>query len=80
MSDEMIKRIGEAMVTVELNVNAVNALLNTLNMPSQTPTTIAADLLINIEKQVIPQVEKIRSTFESLKNPDGVLKDFEERN
>ena len=52
MSDEMIKRIGEAVVVVELSVNAVNALLNTLNMPNQTPTTIAADLLINIEKQV----------------------------
>ena len=68
MSDEMIKRIGQSMVTIELNVNAVNALLNALNMPSQTPTTIAADLLINIEKQVIPQVEKIRSTFEDRKS------------
>ena len=48
----------------ELTIEQANALLNALNMPSQTPATTAVFLINLLQEQAAPQIAQIRKEEE----------------
>lgn len=48
----------------ELKVEEANAILNALNMPSQTPATTAVYLINLLQSQAQPQIEKMKEKDE----------------
>jgi len=78
--EQMIKRLGEMVATVELAVDEWNLVVNYLNMPSQMQTILAARLIDALSAQIGPQVTKAKTTLEAIKNADGVDKTLEEKN
>lgn len=48
----------------EFTIEQANAILNALNMPSQTPVMTAAHLINLIQAQAAPQIEEIKKEEE----------------
>jgi hypothetical protein len=64
MSDESItSMLDDFVVTLELSVKEVNALLNILNTPNQVPTTTFAAFINMIQQQAGPQVSKAQESL-----------------
>jgi hypothetical protein len=80
MSKETIPSIDDFVVTIELAVKEVNALLNILNTPTQVPATTLVAFINMIQQQAGPQVLKAQESLDTVLNADGVPKDLEEKN
>lgn len=48
-------------IKLEFKIEEVNAILNALNMPSQTPATTAVYLINLIQDQATPQVAEMQA-------------------
>jgi len=62
--EQKMKQLDEFVVSVELPVKVWNALLNACNMPSQTPSTVFANLIMAIQSQAAPQAEKAKKDLD----------------
>ena len=80
MSEKKFPSVDDFVVTIEMSVKEVNALLNILNTPNQVPTTTFAAFINMIQMQAGPQVQQAEAGLAAVKNADGVPKDLEERN
>jgi hypothetical protein len=80
MSKKEFPSVDDFVVTIEMSVKEVNALLNILNTPNQVPTTTFAAFINMIQMQAGPQVQQAEAGLAAVKNADGVPKDLEERN
>jgi hypothetical protein len=80
MSEKELPSVEDFVVTLEMPVKELNALLNVLNTPNQVPTTTFVAFINMIQMQAGPQVQKAQEGLEAIKNADGVPKDLEERN
>ena len=49
----------------EFTIDQANAILNALNMPSQTPILVAAQLISLIQAQAAPQIAEIQKEEEN---------------
>ena len=47
------------MLKFELTIEQANAIINALNMPSQTPTTVAFGLIQLLHEQAQPQIAEL---------------------
>lgn len=48
----------------EFTIEQANAILNALNMPSQTPVTVASHLINLMHEQAAPQIAEIKKLEE----------------
>ena len=58
MTEEVKNMLDDFVVTLEMSVKEVNALLNVLNTPNAVPTTTFAAFINMIQMQAGPQVKK----------------------
>jgi hypothetical protein len=63
MSEPTLPSVDDFVVTLEMSVKEVNALLNVLNMPNQVPTTTFVAFISMIERQAGPQVLKAKESL-----------------
>ena len=61
MSD--LPSVDDFVVTLEMSVKEVNALLNILNTPNQVPTTTFVAFINMIQQQAGPQVQKAQDSL-----------------
>jgi hypothetical protein len=80
MSEKEFPSVDDFVVTIEMSIKEVNALLNILNTPNQVPTTTFVAFINMIQMQAGPQVQQAEAGLAAVKNADGVPKDLEERN
>lgn len=66
MSDKVKEMLDDFNVTLEMSVKEVNALLNCLNMPSQTPAMTASYFINLIQNQAKPQVDKAQESLKAV--------------
>jgi hypothetical protein len=79
--DEKMKQLDEFVVTIELPIRVVNAMLNAFNTPFQVPTSVLYELMMLIQNQAFPQADKAKKALEAvMENADHVPLDLEERN
>ena len=50
------------MLKFELTIEQANAIINALNMPSQTPATVAVGLIQLLHEQAAPQIALLKET------------------
>lgn len=55
--------VDDFVVTIEMSVKEVNALLNVLNTPNQVPTTTYVAFINMIQMQAGPQVKKAEESL-----------------
>ena len=58
--------VDNFVVTLEMSVKEVNALLNVLNTPNQVPTTTFVAFINMIQQQAGPQVAKAQESLETV--------------
>jgi len=63
MSEKELPSVDDFVVTLEMSVKEVNALLNILNTPNQVPTTTFAAFINIIQQQAGPQVQKAQDSL-----------------
>lgn len=80
MNEQVMKLLDEISVTIEMPLRDVNTLINILNVPQHSQCVLNTMFIQEIQKQTSPQIEKAKTTLESIHNADGVPKDLEERN
>ena len=66
MSEKELPSVDDFVVTIELSVKEVNALLNILNTPNQVPTTTFAAFINMIQMQAGPQVSKAQESLDAV--------------
>jgi hypothetical protein len=63
MSEATTPSVDDFVVTLEMSVKEVNALLNILNTPNQVPTTTFAAFINMIQQQAGPQVQQAQDSL-----------------
>jgi hypothetical protein len=63
MSEATTPSVDDFVVTIEMSVKEVNALLNILNTPNQVPTTTFAAFINMIQQQAGPQVQQAQDSL-----------------
>jgi hypothetical protein len=63
MSDKELPSVDDFVVTIEMSVKELNALLNVLNTPNQVPTTTYVAFINMIQQQAGPQVSKAQESL-----------------
>jgi hypothetical protein len=63
MSEATTPSVDDFVVTLEMSVKEVNALLNILNTPNQVPTTTFAAFINLIQQQAGPQVQQAQDSL-----------------
>jgi hypothetical protein len=63
MSEVTTPSVDDFVVTLEMSVKEVNALLNILNTPNQVPTTTFAAFINIIQQQAGPQVQQAQDSL-----------------
>jgi hypothetical protein len=63
MSEPTLPSVDDFVVTLEMSVKEVNALLNVLNTPNQVPTTTFVAFINMIQQQATPQVLKAQESL-----------------
>ncbi len=64
MSDNnQLPAVDDFVVTLEMSVKEVNALLNVLNTPNQVPTTTFVAFINLIQQQAGPQVQQAQESL-----------------
>ena len=58
--------VDDFVVTLEMSVKEVNALLNVLNTPNAVPTTTFVAFINMIQQQAGPQVSKAQESLEAV--------------
>ena len=66
MDEKILATLDETVVTFEFALKDVNALLNALNMPSQTPSIVFASFIQAIQMQAGPQADKAKAALEAV--------------
>ena len=67
MSDNnQLPAVDDFVVTLEMSVKEVNALLNVLNTPNAVPTTTFVAFINMIQMQAGPQVAKAQESLEAV--------------
>jgi hypothetical protein len=67
MSDNnQLPAVDDFVVTLEMSVKEVNALLNVLNTPNAVPTTTFVAFINMIQMQAGPQVSKAQESLEAV--------------
>lgn len=66
MNEKITEMLDDFSITFEMSVKETNALLNCLNMPSQTPAMTASYFINLIQNQAKPQVEKAQKSLEAV--------------
>jgi hypothetical protein len=66
MSKKELPTVDDFVVTVELTVREINALLNILNTPTQVPATTLVAFINMIQQQAGPQVTKAQESLEAV--------------
>jgi hypothetical protein len=64
MSQENV--LDDFVVSLQLTVKEINALLNVLNTPNQTPTTTLVAFINLIQQQAAPQVLKAQENLKAV--------------
>jgi hypothetical protein len=63
MSEKELPSVDDFVVTIEMSVKELNALLNVLNTPNQVPTTTYVAFINMIQMQAAPQVQKAQDSL-----------------
>jgi hypothetical protein len=63
MSEKELPLVDDFVVSIEMSVKEVNALLNVLNTPNQVPTTTFVAFINMIQMQAGPQVKKAEESL-----------------
>ena len=63
MSESTLPAVDDFVVTLEMSVKEVNALLNVLNTPNAVPTTTFVAFINMIQQQAGPQVQKAQESL-----------------
>jgi hypothetical protein len=66
MSEKELPSVDDFVVSIEMSVKEVNALLNILNTPNQVPTTTFVAFINMIQMQAGPQVSKAQESLEAV--------------
>ena len=66
MSESTLPAVDDFVVTLEMSVKEVNALLNVLNTPNAVPTTTFVAFINMIQQQAGPQVQKAQESLEAV--------------
>jgi hypothetical protein len=66
MSEATTPSVDDFVVTLEMSVKEVNALLNVLNTPNAVPTTTFVAFINMIQQQAGPQVSKAQESLEAV--------------
>ena len=74
MSDKELPAVDDFVVTIEMSVKEVNALLNVLNTPNQVPTTTYVAFINLIQQQVASQVQRAKDSLEAVAKAQDELK------
>ena len=61
--NNQLPAVDDFVVTIEMSVKEVNALLNVLNTPNQVPTTTYVAFINMIQMQAGPQVKKAEESL-----------------
>ena len=61
--NNQLPAVDDFVVTLEMSVKEVNALLNVLNTPNQVPTTTYVAFINMIQMQAGPQVSKAQESL-----------------
>jgi len=61
--NNQLPAVDDFVVTLEMSVKEVNALLNVLNTPNQVPTTTYVAFINMIQQQAGPQVAKAQESL-----------------
>jgi hypothetical protein len=61
--NNQLPAVDDFVVTLEMSVKEVNALLNVLNTPNQVPTTTFVAFINMIQQQATPQVQKAQESL-----------------
>lgn len=61
--NNQLPAVDDFVVTLEMSVKEVNALLNVLNTPNQVPTTTYVAFINMIQQQAGPQVSKAQESL-----------------
>jgi hypothetical protein len=64
--NNQLPAVDDFVVTLEMSVKEVNALLNVLNTPNQVPTTTYVAFINMIQMQAGPQVKKAEESLASV--------------
>jgi hypothetical protein len=71
MSEKELPSVDDFVVTLEMSVKEVNALLNVLNTPNQVPTTTYVAFINMIQMQAGPQVQKAQDSLAAVAKAQG---------
>jgi hypothetical protein len=63
MTEATTPSVDDFVVTLEMSVKELNALLNVLNTPNQVPTTTFVAFINMIQQQAGPQVQKAQESL-----------------
>ena len=63
MSEKELPSVDDFVVSIEMSVKELNALLNVLNTPNQVPTTTYVAFINMIQQQAGPQVLKAQESL-----------------
>ena len=63
MTEATTPSVDDFVVTLEMSVKELNALLNVLNTPNQVPTTTFVAFINMIQQQAGPQVQKAQDSL-----------------
>jgi hypothetical protein len=74
MSEKELPSVDDFVVTLEMSVKEVNALLNVLNTPNQVPTTTYVAFINMIQMQAGPQVSKAQESLAAVAKAQDELK------
>ena len=66
MSEKELPSVDDFVVTIEMSVKELNALLNVLNTPNQVPTTTYVAFINMIQMQAAPQVQKAQESLSAV--------------
>jgi hypothetical protein len=66
MNEEVKNMLDDFVVTLEMSVKELNALLNVLNTPNQVPTTTFVAFINKFQMQAGPQVQKAQESLEAV--------------
>jgi hypothetical protein len=69
--------LESAIMNLQFSVKEINAILNILNTPWQTPVMTWANLITAIQNQCAPQINALNQPAQ---NADGVSSDLEGKN
>ena len=61
--NKQLPAVDDFVVTLEMSVKEVNALLNILNTPNAVPTTTFVAFINLIQQQATPQVQKAQESL-----------------